>query len=150
MQLDYDKIHYTSLIPAYMKVQEGSFTINVSGSVGAGLSATFNGSDSVAITKGSLKVYIRQSPVPVSTIAYYDSNSLLPVPAYGAGSGTPSLILGASGAASEIDALFWVSLGPSGISASINIFNPNAGSITLTSTTFTVYYRVYAPTFETS
>lgn len=156
MQPDYDKIHYISTIPALMKVQEGSFNVVVSGSIGAGNSATFTGNTGTQIQKGTIKMYIRQNPVPAGSfpgLVDYNSSTYLAAPPAGATNGEPFVWVGCSVAGDpftqEIDALVSYFISPSGLSVSIYIFNNTGGTMSLTNTTFTFYYKVYAPTFLT-
>lgn len=152
MALDYDKIHYASSIPAYMNVQNGSFSFTVSGSLSASATSQFTGNTTANIASGSVKIYIRQTPVPSDIFTDYTSDALLPVPPLGQGfSGFPPINVGCSvsgnPSVTSITVHVATSLSTSGITTVITINNPYAGTMTLTSTTFTVLFSVFAPTY---
>lgn len=151
MPLDLDKIQLTSSLPAYMNVESGQFIINVAGSLAS--SATTNVSNSITsdTTKGSIKVYLQQTPVPSDVFTIYGTNTLLPVMPWGNNVQSPLVNIGCSVSGNPSVASQPVNINlrltTTGISATITVTNPYAGTMTLTSTTFTFRYSIFAPTY---
>lgn len=148
MAVDLDKVIFYSGVPAYTNVQSGSFSVSVTGAVIAPSGETaFSNSANAAITKGSLRMHIRQNPVPGGS--NYTSSTMLPMASLT--SNTPIMNNGCSvvgdPSATSIGVIGSVRLTTNAIQASLVFYNPYAGNMTLTPTTYTFYYSVYAPTY---
>lgn len=155
MQPNYDNWEYISTAASYKAVQTGTFTVTVSGTIASGTQQTYTGSSAVSLRTGSVKLYFTQDNVPLTApLIDYTSSTLIPAPPAGASNGNPIIWVGCTVSGgdptTEIDVLMNIRMdNTTGISATLYIFNPTLGTMTLTTTTFTFRYTVYAPTYDT-
>lgn len=137
--------------PALQEFANGTFTVNISGTVAVSATATFTGSASLSRPNGLTRLYINQSPVPSGgfSVATYTAADWLTTPPYGT-AGTPSVVIGCSIAGdpstTEISTISFDTITASSIAFTVVIQNPYAGTMTLTNTTLTVKYFTFVPT----
>lgn len=145
MTLDLDKVQYTSTLPSFRNGDSSSFTVTVSGTVGAGATAT-KGSGSAVFAKATRMVRYSMQQDIVPSIAQYTSSNRVPL-AIMVGGSSFSPFIGCSVAGSpsvtEIAPNIYITSTTTGVSVSVDINNPFAGTMTLTTTVLTIYYTAF-------
>ena len=147
-----NNISFYSPNPALQVFGTGSFTIGISGTVGAGDTVTYSGSTTLSQTGSLIRLFVNQSTVPGGFNAPpYTTSDWLPFPPYGTStSGIAGLTIGCivAGDSSVSGNIILNSITISGTSLSVSCINnnPYAGTMTMTSTTLTFQYIAYTIT----
>lgn len=136
--------------PALQQFATGTFTISISGTVGVGSNASFSGAATLSQTASLTRLFINQNPVPVDIFTPYTSSVWLPVPPFGSVGSLATVNIGCSVAGNpsvaSIATNSQLAIAGSAISLQLNITNPYAGAMTLTSTVLTVEYFTFVVT----
>lgn len=146
MALDLDKTQYSSTLPTFRDGDQDSFSITISGTVGAGATRTWSGSDVFARASRMVRYSMSQNPVPASIPTSYTASDRLPLNLLVGGSNF-SAYIGCSVAGipsiSSIAPNIYITSTTSGVSVTVSVLNPNAGTMTMTDTVITVYYTAF-------
>lgn len=144
MPVNYDKLAFFSQLPAFKNKDSGSLTITVSGTVGVSATQTWTGSATFSANNRMVRYMMQQTPVP--TTHNYTQADRVPIALMNSGADlAPWFSCGVSGNASVHDAAasIYVSSSSGTVTATIAIHNPYSGTMTLTSTTVTIYYTAF-------
>lgn len=143
MPLNFDIVAFSSNQPAFRNGDSGTLTVNVSGDVGAGSRVNWSGVVAFAKTNRMVRYSLKQSPVPAGF--GYSAGTSVPVHQMVGGSSQSTYV------SSTVDGVGAVNIAPNiyitsngtTATARVSIFNPNAGTMHLTPTTFTFSYTAF-------
>lgn len=144
MAINLDKVAFSSRLPAFKNNDSGSFTVSIFGTVGASATVTWTGSTSFTKNARMVRYSMQQSSVPA--VAGYTASSRVPVAQMVGGSSlSPYLGCTVSGSPSvtSIAPNIYISSTQTGANVTVAVTNPNAGTMTMTSTVLTFYYTAF-------
>jgi len=152
MSLDLDKVLLTSTVPAFVEVSRGSFTLSTTArTIAPAASTTFTSTTPVDTTTGAIRLSVSSDNVVSDLFTSYLVNERISVPPAGVKGSSPYITNTASVSGSpsvlSLTTDNEYALTPTSISVTMKIENPYAGTATLSATTFTFRYSIFAPTY---
>ncbi len=144
MALNLDNVQFTSTLPSFRNKDSGSSLVVIAGTVGSGATVTWTGTATFTRPSRMTRYSMQQNTVPA--VAPYTSTDRVPLSILVGGSSfSPYITCSVAGSpgVTEIAPNIYVTATTSGFTCTVSVTNPYGGTMTLTTTTMTIYYTSF-------